>query len=100
MRIPKDVLKEMGWIKDVDLFTAVVLVNYLTNDKKKDFADSIIIASNYYNVNKGKLIKWLEKLENAFDTIQQSSVPRSVENDSAECAEWEQQMTKLEALIL
>ncbi len=100
MKIPKDVLKEMGYIKDIDLFTAVVLVNYLTKDKKKDMADSIIIAANYYNVNKGAIIKWLEKLENAFDTIQQSSVPRSVEKDSAESSEWEQKMTELEAVLL
>jgi len=100
MKIPKDVLKEMGYIDDVDLFTAVVLVNYLTKDKKKDFADSIIIASNYYRVNKGKLMRWIEKLENAFATIKRSSSPRSGKEGSAECTEWEQQMSKLEALIL
>ncbi len=100
MKIPKNVLKEMGYIDDVNLFTAVVLVNYLTKDKQKNMADSIIIAANFYNVNKGAVIKWLEKLENAFDTVKQSDVPRSVKDDSAESSEWEQQMSKLEALIL
>ncbi len=100
MKIPKNVLKEMGYIQDVDLFTAVVLVNYLTKEKQKEMSGAIVIASNYYNVKKGAIIKWLEKLENAFDTIQQSSEARSVENDSAESSEWEQKMTELEAVLL
>ena len=100
MKIPKNVLKEMGYIKDIDLFTGVVLVNYLTKDKQKEMSEAILIASNYYNVKKRDLIKWLEKLEDAFDTIQQSSEARSVENDSAESSEWEQKMTELEAVLL
>ena len=100
MKIPKDVLKEMGWIEDADLFTAVILVNYLTKEKKKEISAAIIVASNYYKVEIPEIIKYLQKLENAFDTIKQSSLPRSVKDDSAESSEWEQQMTKLEALIL
>lgn len=108
MKIPKNVLKKMGYVADKGMFTAIVLTNYLY--KKKDVAQTVAlyIASEHYEVEKNKLTEWMVKLENAFDTIKQDNstpttpkpVPRSVQECSAKCTEWEQKMSELEAVVL
>ena len=100
IKIDEKVLKKMGWIKPKKMFAAVSFTHMLSNKPDLSMLKSIQIAGNYYEVDKGMLTSWMLKLKKAYDDINDNPPPVPIIESSAECTEWEQKMTELEAVVI